>query len=84
MNVFAKSDKIPSMILQDIEETKRYGRTHGWTVGQRENSIPAHKHSLRGYNQRIREVIPVPDGLRKETTFISFSISRGYLNAMEC
>ena len=25
MNVFAKFDEIPSMILQDIEETKRYG-----------------------------------------------------------
>ena len=29
MNVFAKFDEIPSMILQDIEETKRYGRTVG-------------------------------------------------------
>ena len=33
MNVFAKFDEIPSMILQDIKETKRYGqkmfRTHG-------------------------------------------------------
>ena len=25
MNVFAKFDDIPSMILQDIKETKRYG-----------------------------------------------------------
>ena len=25
MNVFAKFDEIPSMILQDIKETKRYG-----------------------------------------------------------
>ena len=25
MNVFAKFDEIPSMILQDIEETKRNG-----------------------------------------------------------
>ena len=31
MNVFAKFDKIPSMILQDIKETKRYGHTHGRT-----------------------------------------------------
>ena len=29
MNVFAKFDEIPSMILQDIKETKRYGRTVG-------------------------------------------------------
>ena len=54
MNVFAKFDEIPSMVLQDIKETKRYGHTHththtvGRTDGQRENSIPAHKHSLRG------------------------------------
>ena len=27
MNVFAKFDEIPSMILQDIKETKRYGHT---------------------------------------------------------
>ena len=48
MNVFAKFDEILSKILQDIKETKRYGRTHGRKDGQRENSIPSHKHSLRG------------------------------------
>ena len=48
MNVFAKFDEIPSIILQDIKETKRYGHTDGWKDGQRENSIPSHKHSLRG------------------------------------
>ena len=54
MNVFAKFDEIPSMILEVIKETKRYGQTvgrsFGRSVGQRENSIPSHKHSLRGYN----------------------------------
>ena len=52
MNVFAKVDEIPTMILQDIKETKRYGhtfvRSFVLTEGQRENSIPSHKHSLRG------------------------------------
>ena len=56
MNVFAKFDEIPSMTLQDIKETKRYGhtfvrsfvRSDGRTDGQRENSIPSHKHSLQG------------------------------------
>ena len=38
--MFAKFDEIPAMILQDIKETKRYGRTHGRTDGQRENIIP--------------------------------------------
>ena len=44
--MFAKFDEIPALTLQDIKETKRYGRTDG----QRENSIPHHKQSLRGYN----------------------------------
>ena len=52
MNVFAKFDEIPSKILKVIKETKRYGHTHTHTVGrtdgQRENSIPTHKHSLGG------------------------------------
>ena len=48
MNKYAKFDEIPSRTLKDIKETKRYGRTDGRTDGQRENSIPSHKHSLRG------------------------------------
>ena len=41
MNVFAKFDEIPSMILQDIKETKRYGntvrRSFGRTFGRTDN-----------------------------------------------
>ena len=52
MNMFARFDENPAMTLQVIEKTKRYGRTdtrtHGRTPGQRENSIPHHKQSLRG------------------------------------
>ena len=48
MNVFAKFDEIPSMILQDIKETKRYRRTVGRSDGQRENSIPSHKQFAGG------------------------------------
>ena len=33
MNVFAKFDEILSLILQDIKETKRYGRTVGLSFG---------------------------------------------------
>ena len=44
MNMFARFNENPAMTLQDIKETKRYGRTHGQTHGctdgQRENSIP--------------------------------------------
>ena len=62
MNVFAKFEEIPSMILQDIKETKRYGhtfvRSDGRMDGQRENSIPTHKHSLRGYKQVTKRRVP--------------------------
>ena len=44
MNMFARFDENPAMTLRVIKETKRYGRTDGWTHGrthgQRENSIP--------------------------------------------
>ena len=50
MNVFAKFDEIPLMILEVIKETKHYEHTVGRTIG-RENSIPSHKHSLRGYKE---------------------------------
>ena len=43
MNMFARFDENPGMTLQDIKETKRYGRTHASTDGQRENSIPTVK-----------------------------------------
>ena len=33
MNVFAKFDEIPSMILQDVKETKRNGHTHTFAGG---------------------------------------------------
>ena len=39
MNMFARFDENPAMTLEDIKETKRYGRTHTRTDG-RENSLP--------------------------------------------
>ena len=57
MNVFTKFDEIPSMIPEVIKETKRYGhtfvRSDVRSDGQRENSIPSHKHSLRGVFDKI-------------------------------
>ena len=52
----AKFHEIPSMGLQDIKETKHYGRTdgrtdgrtHARTDGQRENSIPPLKLRFGG------------------------------------
>ena len=37
MNVFAKFDEIPSMILQDIKETKHYGHTDGRSFVRSDN-----------------------------------------------
>ena len=34
MNMFARFDENPAMTLQDIKETKRYGRTDARTDGQ--------------------------------------------------
>ena len=37
MNMFARFNKNPAMILQDIKETKRYGRTDARTHGRTDN-----------------------------------------------
>ena len=34
MNMFARFDENPAMTLQEIKETKRYGRTHTQTDGR--------------------------------------------------
>ena len=51
MNMFARFNENPAMTLQDIKETKRYGRTDGRTDGQRENSIPPTNKVYGGYNK---------------------------------
>ena len=55
MNTFARFDENPSMTLEDIKETKRYGRldtrTQGRTHRQRENSIPTTNKVCGGYNK---------------------------------
>ena len=57
MNMFARFDENPAMNLQDIKETKRYGRTDARTDarmdGQRENSIPPTNKVCGGYNKRV-------------------------------
>ena len=57
MNMFARFDENPAMTLQDIKETKCYGRTDartdGQTDGQRENSIPTTNKVCGGYNNVI-------------------------------
>ena len=53
--MFARFNENPAMTLQDIKETKRYGRTDarpdGRTDGQRENSIPPTNKVCGGYNK---------------------------------
>ena len=39
MNMFARFDENPAMTLQDIKETKRYGRTHGRTYVGTHNKV---------------------------------------------
>ena len=52
MNMFARFDENPAMTLQDIKETKRYGRTHARTDG-RENSIPDTNKACVGYKNKV-------------------------------
>ena len=47
--MFARFNENPAMILQDIKETKRYGRTDTQTDGQRKNSIPPTNKVCGGY-----------------------------------
>ena len=64
--MFARFNENPAMTLQDIKETKRYGRTDGRTDartdGQRENSIPPTNKVCGGYNKftltKLRENKP--------------------------
>ena len=47
MNMFARFDENPTVTLQDIKETKRYGQTDAPTDG-RENSISTTNKVCRG------------------------------------
>ena len=49
MNVFAKFYEIPSLILQDIKETKLYGHTHGRTDNMK-TVYPPTNTVCGGYN----------------------------------
>ena len=51
--MFARFDENPAMTPQDIKETKRYGRKHARTHGQRENSIPTTNKVCGGYNKML-------------------------------
>ena len=59
MNVFAKFDEIPSMILKVIKETKRYGHKDGRLVGRSDNVktvYPPTNTVCGGYNNRLKNL----------------------------
>ena len=54
MNVFAKFDEIPTMILQDIKETKCYRRMVGRSFVRTDNVKTVYPHTntgCGGYNK---------------------------------
>ena len=49
MNMFARFDENPAITLEDIKETKPYGRTHGRTDAHTDNVKTVYPpQSLRG------------------------------------
>ena len=47
MNMFARFDENPAMNLQDIKETKRYGRTDGRTDGRTHGRTDARTDNVK-------------------------------------
>ena len=77
MNVFAKFDEIPSMILQGIKETKCYGHTVG--VGRSDNVktvYPPTNTECGGINIDLFDYAPIFKSLNYSlTTKIQVRIS---------
>ena len=76
MNMFARFDKNPAMILQDIKETKLYGRTDGRTEGQLENSIPTTNKVCGGYKNKKKVNWSFSELFFLQPFFFFFNISR--------
>ena len=57
MNVYARFDEIPSITLEDIKKTKRYGRTDARTDGWTDNVktvYPPTNTVCGGYNNEMK------------------------------
>ena len=67
--MFARFNENPAMTLQDIKETKRYGRTDARTDGRTDNVKTAYPlQSLRGgINISCSSMCAAPMGVRQET-----------------
>ena len=70
MNMFARFDENPAMTLQDIKETKRYGRTDVKT-------IPTTNKICRGYKNKVCERVNLypANNCCPDKTFMLNSIS---------
>ena len=53
MNLFARFDENPEMTLQDIKETKHYGRTHARTDNVKTVYPPQTKFAGGGINMWV-------------------------------
>ena len=78
MNMFAKFDENPAMTLQDIKETKRYGRTDGRTHGRTDAGTdnvktvyPTTNKVCGGYNDSIKE----KESSERKKTNVFYSIA---------
>ena len=58
--MFARFDKNPAMTLQDIKETKRYGRTDGRMHGRKDNVKTVYPPQTKFAGAiKIRTVLPL-------------------------
>ena len=73
MNVFAKFDKIPSMTLKDIKETKRYGHTFGRSFGRTDVKTVYPPANCGGDINQSKEASKTLEILGIETTMILLS-----------
>ena len=62
MNMFARFDENPAMTLEDIKETKRYGRMDARTHGQCEKICG-------GYNENFKYSYPLSGSNIKPPSF---------------
>ena len=77
MNMFARFDENPAMTLQDIKETKRYGRTDRRTDGRTD----AHTHTR---TDNVKTVYPpqtkFAGGIKKYVIIASLKSVQQWVN----
>ena len=58
MNMFARFDENPAISLQDIKETKRYGRTHARTDRRTDNVKTVYPSQTKFAGDNVKTVYP--------------------------